>query len=167
MTIKELFFIVILELGIYFKRASSYSRLEKILYGSPREIYPGILQQASEVRLSTLLKHYYDGDSYSISQNSFNKICLTDKNAKYYFLVSVMSNFLLRKDMLSIDYVEFDDFYEGEMIIKPFDLTKLHKNNGVYYNNRWATANSYEKIPAKNMLMAVLSYVKLKMGYKK
>ena len=44
MTVKELFIIIVLELGIFFKRAVSYQFLEKIIFGSPKDFGDDYLQ---------------------------------------------------------------------------------------------------------------------------
>jgi len=161
LSIKELFFITILELGISFKEPESHAYILTVLFGHPVENENGQLRDAKEIRLSTLLKHYYEGDSYSIRTSFRGNVVLTKSNSKYYFLVALLANFLNSYCMLSVDYNEFYDKVGDEDFIKPLDLFNLHFKNGVYYNNFWTTCKEY---PNKNMLMAVLSYIKFKMG---
>lgn len=161
LNIKELFFITILELGISFKEEESKLYLTTILFSQSIENEDGTLRDAREIRLSTLLKHYYEGDSYSIRNPFRGRVILSKYNSKYYFLVSLLANFLLSNGMLSIDYDEFYSKVNGEDFIKPLDLFCLHLNNDIYYNNFWTTGKEF---PNKNMLMAVLSYIKFKLS---
>lgn len=163
--IKEVFLLIILELKIPFKRAESYSYLEKVVMGFSGE---DNFEISSDICLSTLLKHNYEGKEegnwFSLSNEKTNKICLTSYNCDYFFYVAIISNFLARKSALIIDYEEFNEVSEDDRwIVQTFDLKNLHKSGDVFYNNKWPGHENYKNNAKRNMLMAVLSYVKFKM----
>lgn len=166
--IKEVFILIILELGISFKRAESYFKLEKVIMGFSGDEN---LEIASDICLSTLLKHYYDGKEegkyFNLSNEKYNRIALTSTNCNYFFYVATMANFLARKSALIIDYEEFNEIgKEGQLIVQNFDLKNLHKSGDIFYNNKWPSHEKFTNNAKRNMLMAVLSYLKFKMyGY--
>lgn len=163
-TIKELFLIIIMDLKISFKRAVSKQKLESIIYSSPGDCE--ILHEPTEIRLSRLLKHYFLGDSYTITDNNCNNIAMNNSNKDYYYFVGVMAKFLFRKQVLIIDYSDFLLETESGEIVKALNIDNFHySENGIYYHNKWIGSEFFNDRNNKrrNSLMAILSYVKFKM----
>lgn len=164
-SVKELFFVIMLELGISFYEESSKSIISRIVLVSPLDPENFICITPSDIRLSALLKHFYfNSNSYSLNNDDFISICLTPNNRWYYYMVAVLAKHLSVNNMLSIDY---DEFYIDEYIT-PCDTIGLHKHkdSGIYFNNRWNFDNAFFQTKEKNKLTAVLSYVKFKMQFK-
>lgn len=170
-TIKELFFQKIVEYKISYKERQSYQILDSLIFSSDSytdENGNQIFLEPTEIRLSTLLGHRFDGDVYDFNEKNTSYIALKTSGLIMFTNVTRMMRYLMRQSSLYIDYPQYYTIINGEELVKPLKLCELHRNIAhnssnpkecTYYNNNWV-GNSNITTNHPNSIMAILSYLK-------
>ena len=170
-TIKELFFQKIVEYKISYKERQSYQILDSLIFSSDSytdENGNQIFLEPTEIKLSTLLGHRFDGDVYDFNEKNTSYIALKTSGLIMFTNVTRMMRYLMRQSSLYIDYPQYYTIINGEELVKPLKLCELHRNIAhnssnpkecTYYNNNWV-GNSNITTNHPNSIMAILSYLK-------
>lgn len=162
-TVKELFIRMIVVLEISFTTSESKLILEKIIYSQNKDTNT----VPTDIRLSRVIGHSYEGLSYNINNNKSSFVYMDDENKNSMVIAGAMVKFLLRKNVLIVDYDHFFEKFNGTEVIIPQSSNQLHRGpSGIYYHNLWHGSQFFndENNGKRNSLMAVLSFIKYKMN---
>lgn len=165
LTIRELFLITIIKHDISYRDAESYQFLDRLIFASPECIGDSgetYFESPTDIRLSTLMEHRFDGDEYSFEEKNISFLVMKSSNLKFFKRVVRMMKYLKRKEMLYIDYSMYYKVINGVEFVEPLPLDMLHrshKKDCCYYSNFWVGSEE-QKSAHSNSIMAILSYFK-------
>ena len=167
LTIRELFFQLIVKYDLSFRDLKSYQFLDVLVYTSKQyEDKEGNItfDDLIPIKLSTIMGHRFDGDLYSFSEQNISFLQLKRTNLWFFKKVTILMRYLQRKDeVFIIDYPQFFKKVNGINLVEPLSLDKLHRHakNGecTYYNNLWPGHDENKSVHS-NSIMAILSYIK-------
>jgi hypothetical protein len=161
MTIRDLFLIKVVACGLEYDFNNVF--LNKLLDFDK--------MKNKNVKLSTLLKHRFDGDVYNFNERNISFFSFKSSDLKMYDHLLKMMKFLSIRNLLYIDYPQYYKIINtnsgDKPLVQPYDLSGLHsiicknKKGCIYYNNYWI-GNEKEKSIHSNSIMAILSYLKFK-----
>lgn len=170
-TLRDLFLFTICRYNISFNEFECYEIIERCIGFNPET-----LSSLYKIKLSNILMHFFEGSNFSFDLNNYNLIFLKKSNLPFFKNVVRLCKFLERKNALIINYIEYSSYYyNGEEIIKPYSLNKLHhtkEEDCTYYNNNWSDnlANDEDHEVKKNKginsIAAILSFLKFSLSPK-
>lgn len=166
-TLRELFLHIIIKENISYRNKLSYDILDRLIIkkNDTTNIF-SLIEKPVEIKLSILMGHRFDGDEYCFVENHISKLIMRSDNISFFRRVTRMMRYLKRKDkdnvLLYIDYPQYYEIVNGEQLVIPYALDKLHRTsakNCTYYSNLWI--GSKEKhTEHSNAIMAILSFIK-------
>lgn len=162
-TLRDLFLYTIINEDISFRDKMSYDILDKLIAKkntSDSSFF--VMEKPTEIRLSSLMCHRFDGDEYSFSEKNISKLIMKSNNISFFRRVVRMMRYLFRKKVLYIDYPQYYEFVNGKQLVLPLPLDQLHRTstkNCTYYSNFWEGADEH-KSEHSNAVMSILSFIK-------
>jgi hypothetical protein len=161
-TLRELFLHIIIKYDLSFKNRESYIILDRLIVKNKNIGNYSMIMRPLEIKLSSLMGHRFDGYEYSFAVQNISKLVMKSDNYLFFKRVVRMMRYLTRHHVLVIDYPQYYEFINGEQLVLPYSLDKLHRTsnkNVSYYSNIWIGA-AENKSEHSNAIMAILSYIK-------